>query len=171
MANIVFGFADSGERELNTSMWRCFTPADILREAGHICAVKHIGLLFSSVQDEKTIQAIEEAEVIVLERLLLKPFHETIINWRKSGKRVYCTFDDNYELMPKSGMPSYATWLGGERPRNAVDDLLERHGQQRETGLYAILNEFKEGLGLVDGALVPSKILQNDCQKYCQQIH
>ena len=169
MARVIFAYADTQD-ELNTSWWRCFIPAQELSDAGYNVSAHHIGVVFSEMRGEAVQRDIDEAEVVVLERLLLRPWHGKITEWQRNGKRVIATFDDNYALIPKSGGVSYQSWLGGERQRTVADELLERHGIKPAEGFNAILEEFREGLGLVDGALVPSRVLADDYRPYCANI-
>src|SRR3989304_4949228 len=102
MAKIVWGFADYViVGELNTSLCRVFIPAELRGRAGHTCHVYHLSLLMSDIKPPEAQQAIDEADVIVIERLIVGQMHQAIRDWRKAGKRVIVTFDDHYGFMPK----------------------------------------------------------------------
>jgi len=150
---IVWGFADLPE-ELNTSFHRVMIPAKRLAEEGkYDCRVFPIWNLINPL-DTKAKDALSHAEIVVLERLIIQEFHPYIQKWREQGKKVFATFDDAYHLMPPSGMASFNTWRGGKNAQVG----------RGEKG--SILNEFRKGLGLVDGFLVPSKTLLADYQDY-----
>ena len=146
MAKIVWGFADYViVGELNTSLCRVFIPAELLGRAGHTCHVYHLSLLMSDIKPPEAQQAIDEADVIVIERLIVGQMHQAIRDWRKAGKRVIVTFDDHYGLMPKD-TGSWEFWHsnGGSN-----------------------WSQFLQGLRLVDKAITPSKVLCDDFKDYC----
>ena len=162
MANILFGEADTIS-ELNTSWHRCRVPAQILNERGHHCIVTHITNLIPEHPDPKIQEAIKGADVIVLERLLVSDIHPRIKEWKEIGKRVISTFDDAYHLLPDSGGVPKRTWRGGKK-------IVSGHNADGSEKLGAILNQFREGLRLVDTALVPSKVLLEDYKLFCPTI-
>lgn len=137
--------------ELNTSIHRIFVPSTMMSRAGYPCYVTHIAEILSGKPSPETQNALHESSVIVLERLLMKESHEFIKDMRFKGKKVFVTFDDNYGLMPAGAGKSYETWRGG---KSAVG------------GRGAILNEFRGGLSLCDGFMVPSKVLAEDFRAY-----
>lgn len=151
--------------ELNTSYHRAIFPAKMMQEAGHECVVSHVNasvcppyLLKEKqvyIDVQKTFDAMKWADVVVIERLLVRPLH-IVIKWlRAIGKQVWCTFDDAYHLMPAGVGDAFKTWRGG-------NDALNGRGD--------ILGEFREGLKLCTGALVPSKVLQEDYRRYNPNI-
>jgi Glycosyl transferases group 1 len=165
MIKVIFGFADRFD-ELNTSYYRAIIPADQLKTAGYDVEAHSILSLFAKDDDTRVPQkikdAVKNATHIVLERLLLSELHETITRWRTEGKKVFATFDDAYHLMPM-GNESHRTWRGGkDTPIGKALGNTELSG--------AILGQFKTGLGLVDSALVPSRLLMDDYRSYCKQI-
>lgn len=146
---VAFYFADSSQQELNTSYHRVIYPAKMLEEAGHECRIAHVSSLFAS----KDLSNALWSDVVVVERLLAAETHEAIKTLTKAGKRVYATFDDAYHIMP--GSASRNTWRGGKEALN---------------GRGSILNEFRDGLGLCTGALVPSRVLMEDYRPYQPNI-
>ena len=100
MANLLWGFADLPE-ERNTSLHRVFYPARILSETGrHSCGMLHISHLSNPRHAKEVQDAVSNAEIIILERLLLADLQPRIDEWHKAGKKVVSTFDDAYHLMP-----------------------------------------------------------------------
>jgi len=150
MAHISWFYADF-KNELNTSMHRVYSPSVMMSRAGYPCYVTHIAEILSGKPSTETQGAIDQSFVIVLERLLMKETHQFIKDMRSRGVKVLATFDDNYGLMPAGAGKPYETWRGG---KNAVG------------GRGAILNEFREGLSLCDGFMVPSRILAEDFRPY-----
>jgi hypothetical protein len=147
---VAWYFADSSLQELNTSLHRVIYPSKMMEEAGHECRIAHVSSLFAS-QD---LSNAEWSDVVVIERLLVEEVYDAIRMFGNAGKKVFCTFDDAYHLMPSS--PARDTWRGGKTSRN---------------GQGSILNEFREGLRLCYGALVPSKLLAEDYRSYQPNIH
>lgn len=144
---VAWYYGDSSQQELNTSLHRVAYPSKMLEEAGHECKIAHVSSLFASYDGALW------ADVIVIERLLMEETHESIRNLTLAGKKVFCTFDDAYHLMP--GSVSRDVWRGGKKARE---------------GKGSILNEFREGLRLCTGALVPSKLLAEDYRMYQPNI-
>jgi len=151
-------------QEINTSIFRARIPAFRLKEAGHECALSHFNHLQNIprvyrdaqlYQDNYvTHEALKWADVVVIERLITKEIHTTIKWLRSIGKQVWATFDDAYHLMPVGG--SHSTWRGG-------DKALQGRGD--------ILGEFRQGLSLCTGVIVPSKVLVADYKQYNPNTH
>jgi glycosyltransferase involved in cell wall biosynthesis len=114
--------------------------------AGHHSVVDHMAAILSGNISPQTKKEIDEADVIVIERIALEPSHKFIKTMRDGGKQVWITFDDNYALIPATG--SRDVWRGGKSARG---------------GRGAILNEFREGLRLATGFMTPSELL---CEYY-----
>jgi glycosyltransferase involved in cell wall biosynthesis len=136
--------------EWNTSAFRVMIPNEMMKRAGHHSFVGHVGEIIDKPRPE-TVQEIDEADVIVIERLPIKETHEFIAKMRQRHKQVWVTFDDHYGLMPITSASSYRAWRGGKEARN---------------GNGALLNEFREGLGLATGFMTPSKLLCEDFRRY-----
>lgn len=150
MSSICWFYADY-PAEVNTSIHRILVPATIMRRAGHFCYWAHIDqILYNRISDESR-EAIDRADVIVLERLIIGKAHDFIKDMRDKGKLVVATFDDHYGLMPAGAGPAYDVWRGG---KGALG------------GRGAILNEFRKGLSLCSKFIVPSKILLEDFRPY-----
>jgi glycosyltransferase involved in cell wall biosynthesis len=120
--------------------------------AGHHSFVGHIMAVLSGNVPLETEKEIDEADVIVIERLPVERVHKFIKTMRGKGKQVWITFDDNYALIPATG--SRDVWRGGKNARG---------------GRGAILNEFREGLRLATGFMTPSKLLCEDYSAYNEQ--
>jgi len=119
-------------QELNTSKYRIQIPAKYLQKAGHTIQVNHISELDLS----------EVPEVVLVERVITPEFIELL---RLAGvKRILATFDDHYGLIPNDSPMSYQYWKG-----------------KKLSGPKGI-DEFKQALGMVDKALVPSQLLIRD---------
>ncbi len=146
---VITFFEGDFPNELNTSIYRCRIPAARLREAGHRCHTYHAAQIADGQITPEMQSNIEESEVIVIERFLIKEVHQFIENMRSSKKVVLATFDDNYTLIPDS--PSRNTWRGGKKARG---------------GKGAILNEFRSGLRLCSGYMTPSKLLCDDFRPF-----
>jgi hypothetical protein len=154
------------ERELNTSLYRAIMPSRLLFERlGYLSSIVHIPFLFPPhdrlAPDIR--ESVEGADVIVIERVLAHNILDRIKEWKAMGKRVIATFDDAYHLMPPEGLESYSTWRGGSE---AVVGRLTNGEEVKGS----ILNQFRRGLGMVDAAMVPSKVLADDYKLYCPDI-
>jgi hypothetical protein len=146
--NIVWLAADTAG-EWNTSAHRVITPAKVLASARHRCYVAHIAEITSGHISGKTLAEIDQANVIVIERLCIAETHGFINLQRGAGKQVWVTFDDNYALMP-DGVSKMA-WRGGKKALG---------------GRGSILSEFRAGLRLATGFMTPSRLLCEDYAMY-----
>ncbi len=186
---VLFCFADSGTQEFNTTHFRAVFPMLALQEAGHECKLAFVRCLFLPLQStdnygvnawanphlkqfgvealwgKDAFEAMKWADVVVLERLIIREIHTTIKWLRALGKKVFATFDDAYHLMPldkavvgEDGavVGAQGTWRGGKKALG---------------GRGSFLSEFRTGLSLCNGVLVPSKVLQQDYRQYNPNIH
>ena len=135
--------------EWNTSYYRAVIPSILMERVGHKCYTAHINEILTHNVLPETQSAIDQSDVIVMERLLTKEAFDFITDMRIAGKKVFATFDDHYGLMPMGG--SHTTWRGGKEALN---------------GRGSILNEFRAGLALCDGLMTPSKLLCEDFAPY-----
>lgn len=123
-------------REWISSMWRVQFPHTGLVKAGYESKMA------SAFELESGWHPFEDwADVIVLERLLFGPWAERVQQWKKQGKKVFGTFDDAYWRMPDY-IRSKPTWS------------------------KKVVREFRQMLGVIDGAIVPSENLQRDVAKF-----
>lgn len=160
----------------------------MLKEAGHECYLTHVSSLFGSMAEDdvystrsfesvvfsqiglpilygrKAYDAMQKADVIVIERLLVSPIFPKIERFKLQGKKVFATFDDGYHFMPlddtvkdsKLGiLGPQGNWRGGKKARGGSGDLRD---------------DFRKGLALCNGAMVPSKLLLQDYFPYQSNI-
>jgi glycosyltransferase involved in cell wall biosynthesis len=130
--------------EWNTSEHRIMNPARRLSERGHRSFITHIGEVLSDQITLPTRAELDQADVIIIERLCIGKAHALIEKYRGLGKQVWITFDDNYALIP--GTPARDIWRG------------------KKSG--SILNDFRDGLRLATGFMTPSKLLCEDFRMY-----
>lgn len=142
-------FLGDNPKEYNTSAHRCDVPAKRLAKAGHRCYVAHMAEILQGSLSPETAVEVAQADVIVLERLLMLESHSFISEQKSLGKQVWATFDDHYGLIP--GSVSYETWRGGKK---ALD------------GRGSILKEFRQGLRICTGYMTPSKMLTEAYSMY-----
>lgn len=164
---IVYAYADH-PGEGNCSNWLCAFPATALSRAGHDARMIHIS---EFVADPPS------ADIVVVERVLWNgyelgavlpgPSKDNLSYWagmrcldaiedcQQLGSKVIAIFDDHYDAFPEDipGTGDVASkWLHG---------IIDRY----ETGAVPI-DEFKEGLGIVDAVMVPSEFLADYYGQY-----
>lgn len=179
---ILWCFADRSTMELNTSLFRIVGPMRLMSSAGHESRLCFVGSLFTPLSPldrfnvsgwsnrlfskygvvvehgRAVYDAMRWADIVVIERLVVSELHTTIKWLRSLGKRVFATFDDAYHLMP----------IGGD---GGVDFSLSwRGGKSHFNGRGAFLPDFRRGLALCDGAMVPSLVLKADYDKFNPNI-
>jgi len=129
VAKVGFFYSDAVRINWNSSYWRCYLPARKLAPK-HDVVLAHIN----------TLPAYSHLDVFFLERNLFDPYLTFLEDMKRKGKKVYCTWDDNYALMPRF-LPGHSIW--------------------KEK-----LPEFLQGLGEIDGSLVPCQALVDYYSKY-----
>lgn len=151
----LFVYADN-PLEWNSSEWRCLMPARAINRTGrHSANLVYIG---EFVENPPDVHALcDSADVIVVERNLVGPVLAAINYWKARGKVVLANFDDAYDLVPVDN-PAYGYWMRGESKN--------LQGQARQTIDPLPIEQFKWGLRLVDGAVVPSRRLAADWQAH-----
>lgn len=156
----------------------------MLKEAGHESEIAHASSLFapiaghdaygmadfnrivlnpqgvSAIYGKAAYDFVRLCDAVVIERSVWKESHITI-KWLQSiGKRVFCSFDDRYWVMPLKGavkdkdkgvLGIQGNWRGGKNVRG---------------GEGSLLYQFRDGLRLCDGALVTSEAIRQDTLPY-----
>jgi len=123
----------------------------------------HVGI--KTLWGKEAYDALRASDVVVFERIIYRQEH-IVIKWLKSlGKKTFVTFDDGYNLMPlnkivvdseKGVLGIQGNWRGGKKAQNGAGSLMPL---------------FREGLRMCDGALVPSKVIQEDWRRFQPNIH
>lgn len=157
--NILFVEADAPE-ELSTSVHLCRIPAEAINRAGK---GKHQARVV--FRDDWLADPIDDwAQLIVFERLLLKPFVDKIKEYRAHGIKTLARFDDAYHLLPQY-ISSSILWR-----RNII--LGQKDGQPVGYKMQeSMLNQFREGLRICDAASTPSRLLCQDYERYAKKMY
>ena len=163
---LLYIFADSPE-DYNTSEWRCAIPSRAINNTGFHQARM---MPFTAIPDEASIQDIQWADIIAIERnLFIKPIHQFIKFWQARGKKIVANFDDAYQVMPLDVQTSLL-WKRGlmqtdqQIPKDEIRGYIESHGQR--FNLFKAeghpLHIFRESLKMVDAYATPSDVLTQD---------
>jgi hypothetical protein len=99
---------------------------------------------------------LRKADIIHLQRVLVKETHEIIAYWRKQGKAVVVDFDDFYPLIEPSNAAA-KFWLEGKVDVTLAggvkyDMYLDPHP----------LEQFRQGLEYCTAGITPSYVMQKD---------
>lgn len=160
---ITYVYADRNF-EWNTSEWRCAIPARSINRTG-----KHSAHLIDFVEFEKNTSEVqfvcEQSDFIVVERALRGEVLSAIQRWKARDKVVIANFDDAYNLMPKNNI-SYPYWFEG-RLKYLDQDKNEFFRTLSPTPIV----QFKWGLRLVHGAIVPSHKLVEDWRDLTDMVY
>ena len=154
---VLFVAADT-EQEWSTSGWLCAIPAAAISRTGkHSARVIH--------RNEFLKEDITEIpDIIMFERLLLKPFVDKIREYQAAGSRVIARFDDNYALLP-AYIASHALW------RQSLVGIKNKKGELQQAKMdISAMKQFREGLGVCDAASTPSRLLCKDYERYAKKI-
>lgn len=148
--NILYIVAD-GFREYNSSNFRVSYLADALRESGHKVMIVNVKHWLENTDYIK--EAINHADIIHIQRVLIDSSHPILEYWKDRGKPVVVDVDDHYELI-LSDNASADFWMHGLVTRNLPDGT--SHKKKLSTHP---LQQFKDGLSYITALTSPSKIL------------
>ena len=162
--NITYVYADSAN-EWNSSEWRCAVPARAINAAG-----RHKAFLVSIRDFANNSDAAKCAcgvsDIIVVQRsFFVAPVSSRIRQWQTAGKTVIGDFDDAFNYMPKSNA-GYKYWIQGkysQRDKNGKTQWIKIRPHP--------LDQFREGLSILDAVTVSSELLVKDWEKFTQSIH
>ncbi|MGB7511489.1 MAG: hypothetical protein WBP54_09410, partial [Pelodictyon phaeoclathratiforme] len=101
--NILYLYADD-KIEWNCSNWRVAIPAAAINKTSeHKAKAMYVAeWAAKSRNDPETKAATENADIIILQRLMLDNIIEEMFWWRSQGKIFLVDLDDAYSLMPMS---------------------------------------------------------------------
>lgn len=154
---VVFLWADN-QQEFNTSWWRCFIPAEHLTLAGHSAKLHHVVQML--LKSPQTLADLDEADVVVVERLIFEPFLTPLLKLKAQGKRIVATFDDAYHLIND---PT-TLWRG------AREEVADAGLMKQLATLSGKLPDWRAALRQIDRAIVPSQVLVEDYKQFCPDI-
>lgn len=107
-------------------------------------------------QTEYAKEICMQADIIHLQRVLIKDTHRDIAYWRSQGKAVVVDFDDAYDLI-HSDNAAAPFWLHGR-----VTVRLEGGYTYEQTMEEHPVDQFREGLRKCTALITPSGILSDD---------
>jgi len=156
-------YADSPQ-EYNTSNWRCVMPADAINRQG-----KHEAYLINTNQltrnQEEVKELLHRADIIVIERNLFGDTLTMLQYWKVRNKIVASNFDDAYDRMHPTNR-AYNFWETGEVTITTPDGK-----ESKDHVLPKPLSQFKWGLRMVAGIMMPSKVLVDDWKDYSKTYY
>jgi hypothetical protein len=158
--NLVHFYSDSIS-ELNSSYHRGCIFIDAMNKIGHKGVLLHIEEWMADHRKE----TIAQADIIVVERLLVEQAVERSATWHNLGKPIVIDIDDSYSLLEREEVSlnqAARFWNRG---------LVDIHyGPLKFEKKLAVspLEQFREGLKHVSGLTTPSRILCEDWRMYCK---
>lgn len=155
---IVYVYADNPQ-EWNSSEWRCAVPTRAINRNG-LHQAELLSITDFAFSTEEARIKCTDADVIVIQRMLVNEVLTAIQHWKARDKVVIAEFDDAFDLIEESNVAAYEYWKKAIR-RKEVDG---------ETVLEKIdpdpLTQFKWGLRLVHAGTTPSKRLCEDWKAF-----
>lgn len=155
--HILFIVAD-GLNEFNSSNFRVAIPADALIRAGHNVSIINVRQWMH--QTDYCKSRCVDADIIHLQRVLIRDTHDHIKYWRSKGKAVVADWDDYYSgILDDNAAAPF--WYHGEvgitlSSGLQYDKKLEEHP----------IDQFVSGLQVCTAGITPSKILSKDYEVY-----
>lgn len=148
--------------ELNSAYWTCIVNAHALDSIGCKNEFVHIQDWISNTPRSRRLA--KNADVIILQRVLLDESAKVAKYWTDRGKRVLVSFDDAYHLIGEENA-AYKFWGRGEVEINT-------NGLKRIQKLPKHpVDQFKENLAHISGGITPGKILADDYKQYAPIVH
>ena len=154
-------FSDSIS-EYNSSHWRGKIILDALRRAGHTIAYAHVDTWMKDTRRSDLF----DADLIVVERVLVEESVQRAQFWRERGKAVVIDIDDAYHLLQpyeESGNQASKFW------RDGIVDISYADGTKVQKTLdVKPLEQFRQGLRFCAGLTMPSRVLADDWRLYAK---
>ena len=155
---VVYVVAD-GFSEYNSSHFRATLFCDQLNK--HPDWYADIMFIDNWLRNDITCaKKCEDADIIILQRVLIAESLSTALHYKQKGARVYVDFDDAYQLIGEENA-AFPFWGEGQinmpspLPRYALNAVVPDPVQA-----------FQESLGYIDGGITPSELLSNDWSRY-----
>jgi glycosyltransferase involved in cell wall biosynthesis len=143
-----------GLTEYNSSNFRVSVIADALRRAGHEVHILNVREWVG--QSTYAKQILDKADIIHLQRVLLRDTHNIIKYWRARGKAVVADWDDSYDRILESNAAS-KFWLHGK-----VDVQVSRFVKYEADLPEHPIEQFRAGLQVCTAGITPSRVLSKD---------
>ena len=162
--NVTYVHADK-PHEWNSAEWRCAIPARAINRTKRHRA-KLLPIEYFAENGPAAAYALEDADVIVLQRGAMPDTWAAVDHWRQRGKIILADIDDGYpQITPEH--PAFNFWHKGisvdaagrqmQLPRPAIYEMAD--GLRRLKGLTApnrlILSDWLAAVG-VNGRYVPN---------------
>jgi hypothetical protein len=158
---ISYVFADE-DGNVNTSNYRCFIPGKALARAGYGSVL--IPLTMFQENTKEANEALENSQIISVERNLFGDILTQVMYWIVRGKVVVVNYDDFYDGIEKTNA-SYLFWHDSKA--TATVDGKEEILNIFPTPLY----QFKLGLKVAHAQTVASKKLAEFYGGYSPAYH
>ena len=143
--------------ELNSSYFTCIIPHHALLSLGHRSRIIYIqDWMTNSV---KCKLACNDADVIIVQRVLLEESVRVAQYWIARGKKVFVSFDDAYQFIGEENA-AYKFWGRGE-----VEVNTGGHKYIRKMDNHPV-DQFRDGLKHISGGITPSRVLCDDWSTY-----
>lgn len=151
-----------GNSEFNSTAWRAMIPARAMARAGHTISYIHVD---SWMKDDRKSD-LADADIIVIERVLVEESIDRCKFWGQRGKAVVVDIDDAYHLLQpyaESGNQAAKFWQQGEV------DISYPGGVKVTKRLETTpLEQFRQGIRYCAGITMPSRILAEDWSRYAK---
>ena len=157
--NILYVYADH-QGEWNCSEWRCAVPNRAINTLG----TKHKSDMLFAQQfasfDEEAKTKVRDADLIIVQRLLIAEVLPRIMEAQANGKVVVAEVDDGYHYMPKI-LRAYPFWHEG------VFTMRDEQGQEKSGKMKVPpVEQLEWGIKICHGLTTPSPQIAKDWQKF-----
>src|SRR5512146_1695335 len=151
---ICYVYADK-RMEWNCSHWRCVLPTLAINKTQD-----HHAFMISMDdwmnEDNPRGQKALEADVVVIQRLIMGRALQQVLKHRSCGQTVVLDLDDSYHYIPPA-TSAYHYWIEGKT--NEENGTVRIHH-------YRPIEQLEWGAKLVDGVTSPSQLICADWERY-----
>jgi glycosyltransferase involved in cell wall biosynthesis len=161
MFNACWIVAD-GWSEFNSSYFTCVVNHHALKSISHKSSIIHVQEWIHNTPRCKSL--CNDADVIIIQRVLLNESADVAEYWIKRGKRVLVSFDDAYHLIGEENA-AYKFWGDG-----VVEINTNGYKYERPLSPHPV-DQFTTNLSRISGGITPGKVLADDYSKYAPMIH
>lgn len=158
--NILHLGADS-HNEYNSQHFRSVIPLAALARAGNRCNLMTVDAWMKSERKE----IVSQADIIVVERLLVEEARDVARFWHDRGKAVVIDIDDSYSRL----QPVEESFNAAARFWNqGMVDIHYGSVTYAKKLSVSPLEQFRQGLAHVTGLTSPSKYLNSEWKLFCK---
>lgn len=150
----ILHFAGDDITSFNSSRWRICNAADVINQMdSHQVRIYSVAEWLR--QTELAKMQCDWADIIVIQRIMIKESVEAARHWINRGKTVIVDWDDSYEEVDENN-PAHDFW------KKRKINIHAEHFSYNSYLDYDPLQQFAKGLEQITGGTTPSRVIVDD---------